>query len=191
MTDSPPPEPNDPLHDENGLRVGQWMQASGFHRLLGIQVEAARSGWCRASLVVTADLLNPFGITHGGVVFTLAEFAYGVAGNASGETAVGLMTSMTFPASSREGDRLTAEAREMATGSRTRHFQVEVRRTDGQVIGLFTGVLFRRGDPLSQWMTDAKPMPMPDIAPIATESGQPALGPESEPPSVEATRPPL
>ncbi|MBF0138473.1 MAG: PaaI family thioesterase [Magnetococcus sp. DMHC-1] len=155
----------DAIHDAQAMRVGQWMQASGFHRLLGIQVEGVRPGWCRASLVVTADLLNPFGITHGGVVFTLAEFAYGVAGNASGETAVGLMTSMAFPASSREGERLTAEAREMATGSRTRHFQVDVRRPDGQVIGLFTGVLFRRGDPLSQWMPDAKPVPMPDIGP--------------------------
>ncbi|MBF0425127.1 MAG: hotdog fold thioesterase [Magnetococcales bacterium] len=170
MTESPPSDVDGSTPDAGALQVGRWMQSTGFHRLLGIQVEAARPGWCRATLVVTADLLNPFGITHGGVVFTLAEFAYGVAGNASGETSVGLMTSMTFPASSREGDRLMAEAREMATGSRTRHFQVEVRRGDGQVVGLFTGVLFRRGDPLSQWMTDAKPMPMPDIAPIPFEA---------------------
>lgn len=50
-----------------------------FLKNLGIQVERAAEGNCRISAPVTPQVINPSGILHGGVTFTLADTGMGIA----------------------------------------------------------------------------------------------------------------
>ncbi|MBF0455320.1 MAG: hotdog fold thioesterase [Magnetococcales bacterium] len=135
------------------MKVGRWMEEGGFARLLGIEVVAARPGWCQVEMAVTDNHLNSVHITHGGATFALADFAFGLASNARGETAVGLTTTMSYPAASKRGDRLVAEAFEETRSKQTGNYRVEVRRqSDSVLVGLFSGTVFIRGDAVSQWM---------------------------------------
>ena len=130
-------------------RVGRWMEgADRFARLLGIRLDEVRPGYCRVVMAVTDDMVNGVGTTHGGATFTLADFAFAIAGNSHGRTAVALSTQMSYPAASRVGDTLTAEAFEESLGGRTGLYRIEVRRTDGELVGLFTGTVFRRSEPI-------------------------------------------
>jgi len=52
-------------------------QAGPFAQLLGIKFEELAGGRCRASLEVKHHLLNPHGIAHGGVTFSLADSVCG------------------------------------------------------------------------------------------------------------------
>ena len=52
-------------------------QAGPFAQLLGIKFEEMGGGRCRASLEVKHHLLNPHGIAHGGVTFSLADSVCG------------------------------------------------------------------------------------------------------------------
>jgi acyl-CoA thioesterase len=52
-------------------------QAGAFAQLLGIEFHELANGHCRASLEVKHHLLNPHGIAHGGVAFSLADSACG------------------------------------------------------------------------------------------------------------------
>jgi len=52
-------------------------QAGAFAQLLGITFEEMAAGRCVASLQVKQHLLNPHGIAHGGVTFSLADSACG------------------------------------------------------------------------------------------------------------------
>lgn len=52
-------------------------QAGPFAQLLGIRFEDMAGGRCRASLQVKQHLLNPHGIAHGGVAFSLADSVCG------------------------------------------------------------------------------------------------------------------
>ncbi|MBF0426498.1 MAG: hotdog fold thioesterase [Magnetococcales bacterium] len=141
---------------ERARRIAQWMiDAGSFATFLGIQVEEAAPGYCRAALLVREDMLNPLRLTHGGVTFTLADFAFGVACNSHGRATLGLSTTIAYPASSRAGDRLLAEAREESRGNRTGLYRVEVRRGDGTLVGLFQGTAFSTGDSVSRWMDDS------------------------------------
>jgi len=134
-------------------QIGHWLvQQDRFARLLGIELEAVEPGFCRVGLTVTGDMLNAVGLTHGGVTFTLADFAFAVASNSHGAVAVALSAQMNYPAASRQGDRLTAEAREDNRTGRTGLYTIEVRGTDERLVGLFTGTVFRRSDALSDWM---------------------------------------
>ena len=134
-------------------QIGHWLaQQDRFAKLLGIQLEQVRPGFCRVGLTVTGDMLNAVGLTHGGVTFTLADFAFAVASNSHGTVAVALSAQMNYPAASRQGDRLTAEAREESRTGRTGLYTIEVRGNDEKLVALFTGTVFRRSDSLSDWM---------------------------------------
>jgi acyl-CoA thioesterase len=51
--------------------------AGPFSQLLGITFHAFGEGRCKASLDIRHHLLNPLGIAHGGVAFSLADSASG------------------------------------------------------------------------------------------------------------------
>jgi phenylacetic acid degradation protein PaaD len=145
---------NQEIHSTpEAMEIGSWMQKGGFATMLGIKVEAARPGWCLVSMPLTEQHLNSVKITHGGASFSLADFAFGLASNAAGATAVGLNASMSYPAASKAGDCLIAEAVEETRSKQTGNYRVEVRRqSDNELVGLFTGTVFVRGDSVSQWM---------------------------------------
>ncbi|MES9843515.1 MAG: hydroxyphenylacetyl-CoA thioesterase PaaI [Candidatus Sedimenticola sp. PURPLELP] len=134
-------------------QIGRWMeQHDRYARLLGMQLEAVEAGYARVSMTVTADMLNSVGVTHGGVTFGMADFAFAVASNAHGTVAVALTAQISYPAAGREGDRLIAEAREESKTRRTGLYTVEVRTGEGRQVGLFTGTVFRRSDSVAEWM---------------------------------------
>lgn len=138
---------------DRSREIAEWMvKHDRLGRLLGMELEAVEPGYCRAAMQVTGDMLNSVGITHGGATFSLADFAFAVASNSHGQVAVALNASVSYPAASREGDRLTAEAREQSRTRSTAIYQVEVRRSDGELVALFTGTVFRRKDTLDEWM---------------------------------------
>ena len=52
-------------------------KAGAFAQLLGTSFDEMDVGCCKASLMVKQHLLNPHGIAHGGVAFSLADSACG------------------------------------------------------------------------------------------------------------------
>ncbi len=52
-------------------------QAGAFAQLLGIRFLEISKGRCTATLTIKEHLLNPLGIAHGGVTFSLADSACG------------------------------------------------------------------------------------------------------------------
>jgi len=65
---------------------------------------------------------------------------------------VALAAQISYPAASRQGERLIAEAREQNRTGRTGLYSVEVRTGEGQLVGLFTGNVYRRSDNVSDWI---------------------------------------
>jgi acyl-CoA thioesterase len=139
-------------------RVGHWMeQEDRLARLLGMELVSVAPGACQVRMEVQADMLNAVGLTHGGVTYALADFAFAVASNSHGTVAVALVTQMSYPAASRLGDTLMAEAREVSRGERTGLYAIEVRTARGKLVGVFSGTVFRRGEPIAQWMKPTNP----------------------------------
>ena len=118
---------------------------------LGIDVLDIRDGSATISMLLRADMVNGFGIAHGGMVFAFADTAFALACNpqAGGparqrETVtVAAGADMTFLSPALPGDRLTASAEHRAGSGRTGVYDVEVRATrpDGTsaVVALFRG----------------------------------------------------
>lgn len=132
--------------DEQGLAervVHSMIARDAFSRWLGIEVLAIapRRSTCR--LTVREEMVNGFGVTHGGIAFSLADSAFAFACNTSGTVTVSIENSITYPAPVAVGDVLTAVAREDASSGRLGYYSAEVTNQRGEVVALFRGTAFR------------------------------------------------
>jgi acyl-CoA thioesterase len=129
-------------------RVAATMMArDAFSQWLGIQIleTAPRRSTCR--MTVRAEMVNGFGVAHGGIVFSLADSAFAFACNTHGNVTVSIDNCITYPAPIRSGDVLTATATEEAASNRTSYYRAEVRNQRDEVVALFRGTAFKTNRP--------------------------------------------
>lgn len=117
-------------------------------RRLGIGIDVRAPGSVVASLEVTDDLANGFGVCHGGIVFTLADTAFAFACNAYNDETLSVSASIEWLKPSRAGDMLTATASEDAKSGRHGYYTVRVRNQDEELVAIFHGHSVSRGAPL-------------------------------------------
>lgn len=107
-------------------------------RALGMALEAVGPGFARIAMTVRGDMANGHGTAHGGMIFALADAAFAYACNSHGERAVAAHCAVTFLRPGRVGDRLVAEASEVAREGRSGLYDVTV-RADGRTVAAFRG----------------------------------------------------
>jgi len=103
-------------------------------RTLGIEFVDVRRGYCRLRLRLQAHMVNFQGFPHGGVIFTLADVAFGAACNSHGEPAVALSVTIDYLAAVTPEITLVAEAREVKQGRRAGFYEVTVATEDGRAV---------------------------------------------------------
>jgi acyl-CoA thioesterase len=113
-----------------------------YARAQGFELVAVEDDVIIVSLTVRPDQVNFLGGTHGGVLFSLADCAFSLASNAHGEPAVAIDTHLAITAASDIDETLTATAREMTRGRSLATYRVDVERSDGRTVALFTGTVF-------------------------------------------------
>ncbi len=133
--------------------VDKMMDGDYFSQWLGIRVESVSQGFCRISLTLRQEMLNGFGIAHGGIAFSLADSALAFASNSHNIKSLVLNTSMSFTTPAREGDVLTAVAEEVNLTKSTGIYDVSVTNQDGKKVAVFRGTVFRKGE---LWFPEAE-----------------------------------
>jgi acyl-CoA thioesterase len=106
---------------------------------LGMQIEAISPGYARVTMAVRNDMLNGFGLCHGGIITTLADTAFAFACNSHNELtlASGIFIEILNPG--HEGDRLLAEAREVTINGRLGLYDITVTNQHGKQVALMRG----------------------------------------------------
>ena len=114
-----------------------------FAEALGIQVLETKDTYAKVSMKVEKNHTNALGFTHGGVIFSLADYAFAQACNFGDNVAVAVQVSINFLKPSADGDVLTAEATRVSEGKTTGLYQVTVRKED-KPVALFTGLAYTK-----------------------------------------------
>lgn len=104
---------------------------------LGAVIEEASYGFARCSMDIQPRHCNALGIPMGGVMFTLADFAFAVASNQDGREVVTQASQITFLTPAR-GKRLTAAARQVKDGRKTCFFEITVTDDLGTEVAFVT-----------------------------------------------------
>ena len=115
-----------------------------FSRWMGMELLAIGEGFCSLRMRVRADMLNGFGVAHGGITFALADSAFAFACNSRGLHAVSVHCSIEHVAPVFEADELTAIAQEEHLGNSLSNYTIRVTRQEGSTVALFRGVAFRK-----------------------------------------------
>lgn len=106
---------------------------------LGMRLAAVGPGTARVVMTVRPDMLNGHQVCHGALVFALADSAFAFACNSYNDSTVAAAAAIDFLSSAREGDELTAEARELWRSARTGIYEITVFNQRGEHVALFRG----------------------------------------------------
>jgi len=123
--------------------VEKMMQEDRFSQWMGIEVIEVREGYSRIRMTIRPEMVNGFGIVHGGVTFALADSAFAFACNNRNDLSVALDTSINFTKQVLVGDQLTAEATELHYGKSTGLYQIAIQNQHQQLVAQFKGLCYR------------------------------------------------
>jgi acyl-CoA thioesterase len=128
--------------------VDKMMRDDLFSQWLGIEVIEIREGYSKIKMTVREEMINGFGIVHGGIAFSLSDSAFAFACNNRNNLSVALDTSINFTKPVHPGDILTAEAKEIHNGKSTGLYHITVTNQRDHTVALFKGTCFRTAKPL-------------------------------------------
>lgn len=128
--------------------VNHIMEHDKFSQWLGIEVLAVKEGYSKIKMLVREEMINGFGIVHGGIAFSLADSAFAFACNNRNNLSVALDTSINFTRAIQVGDTITAEAKESHNGRSTGLYFITITNQNNEQVAHFKGTCFRTGKTL-------------------------------------------
>lgn len=123
--------------------VQHMMQHDRFSQWLGIELLEIKEGYSCISMIIREEMVNGFGIIHGGVTFSLADSAFAFACNNRNQLSVALDTSINFIKPVQVGDTLTATATEIHNGKSTGLYQIDIINQNNHLVARFKGLCYR------------------------------------------------
>jgi len=124
------------------------MENDFFSQWMGVEVLDVKEGYSKIKMTIRKEMVNGFGIVHGGLPFSLADSAFAFACNNRNNLSVALDVTITFMKAVNVGDILTAEAKEIHNGRSTGVYLISVINQKNEQVALFKGTCFRTGKPL-------------------------------------------
>lgn len=119
------------------------LDRDAFTRWLGAELVAIAPGRCTLRMPVRDEMVNGFGVAHGGIVYSLADSALAFASNTNGRVTVSIENNIGYPLAVHPGNVLTAEAVEASAANRIAFYTVTVRNEAGVTVALFRGTVYR------------------------------------------------
>lgn len=123
--------------------VMHMMENDLFSQWLGIEVLQVSEGYSKIKMMVRKEMINGFGIVHGGIAFSLSDSAFAFACNNRNVLSVAWDTSINFIKPVNVGDELIAEAIEIHNGKSTGLYHISITNQHAHLVALFKGTCFR------------------------------------------------
>ena len=120
-----------------------------FNAHCGLKLDAAGPGWARITMTLVPEVLNPFGVAHGGAVSALIDSVAGTAvaaGTLPDDRIMGTIDLQVHYLERATGRELVAEGRMVRAGKAIAVATVEVHNDAGALVAIGTAT-FRLGAP--------------------------------------------
>ena len=131
-----------------GKVVDKMMDHDAFSQWMDVKVLDIKEGYSKIQMTIRKEMVNGFGIVHGGLPFSLADSAFAFACNNRNNLSMALDVTITFTKAVNVGDTLTAEAKEVHNGRSTGVYLITVINQKNEQVALFKGTCFRTGKTL-------------------------------------------
>ncbi len=128
--------------------VDQMFNNDSFSQWLGIERLDDGPGVSNLRMTVRDEMLNGFGIAHGGITYSLADSALAFASNAHGQHALSIDTSIAHLQPVKSGDVLSTTVEEISLSRKIGHYQIRILNQKNELVALFKGTVYRKS---SEW----------------------------------------
>ena len=128
--------------------VDRMMETDLFSQWMGVELITVKEGYSKIKMRVRKEMMNGFGVAHGGVTFALADSAFAFACNSDGKVTLALDVSISFPKAVKVNEELIAEAKQVNKTKRTGLYLVEVKNQAEELVALFKGTCYKTEKPL-------------------------------------------
>lgn len=128
--------------DHVAARLQHLSAEDNFVQWMGVELVSVAAGQVQIQMRVREDHLNFMGWAHGGVLFSFADTAFGLASNSHHHESVGVDAHIAYLSGVRIDDVLIGIATEISRTKRKGVYRVDVaREKDDVLIATFTGTV--------------------------------------------------
>lgn len=125
------------------LVVSEMMKKDAFSRWMQIQIIEIRDGYSHIAMKIRQEMLNGFGIVHGGILFSLADSAFAFSCNSDGKLTLALDTNISFLKSAKEGEVISAIGEKINATRKTGLYIVKIYNEQRELIAMFKGTSYK------------------------------------------------
>jgi len=120
------------------------LSSDAFSQWLGIEVLGSESGYCKIGMKIRDEMVNGFGVCHGGITYSLADSALAFASSSRGNISLALENNINYTKKVEVGDRLTAETEELQNGRTIGVYKVRIFNQKEELVAEFRGTVFKK-----------------------------------------------
>lgn len=134
------------MQDKSPLTVVEHlMHVDSFSQWLDIKILEVKEGYAKIAMMIRQEMVNGFGIAHGGIIFSFADSALAFACNNRNNLSLALECNISFLKQVNIGDELIAETTEIYNGNSTGVYSISIINQNNKQVALFKGTCFRKG----------------------------------------------
>lgn len=126
--------------------VSRMLENDAFSKWMGIQLLDVNEGSCKISCKIRNEMLNGFQVTHGGIVFSLADSALAFSAATYGRVSLAIDNSISFTKKTTLDDTLIALSECINITHKTGVFEVNVMNSKSELIAKMKATVFRTGE---------------------------------------------
>lgn len=132
------------LKESTPHKIVQYMlQNDPFSLWMGVELLEVWEGYCKISCPVKKEMMNGFDVTHGGILFSLADSALAFSSATYGRVALAIDNNISFLKQTVTGDTITAESECISLSHKTGVFQVRITNDKNELAALMKGTVYR------------------------------------------------
>jgi acyl-CoA thioesterase len=117
-----------------------------YSKWLGLTLVDVRPRRATVRATVRPEMVNGFGVGHGGIAYSIADSALAFASNTHGKVTMSVESTITYPKSVQVGDVLTAIAKSEVETNRLGFYRVTVRNQKDEIVALMRGTVYKTKD---------------------------------------------
>jgi acyl-CoA thioesterase len=121
--------------------VSFMLSNDAYSKWMQIKLNTINLGNCELQTTIHADMLNGFEILHGGITYSLSDSALAFAANSYGFKCVSIESSISHLRPVKNGDILTAHAKEINRGKTIGVYEVTILNQDDKKVSHFKGTV--------------------------------------------------
>ncbi|HOO28447.1 MAG TPA: PaaI family thioesterase [Lachnospiraceae bacterium] len=128
----------------------QVIEENEYMRLLGLEMLQLEKGYGKGRMPYKKMLTNPYGMLHGGSLYSLADIVCGTVASMSGQYVTTVNGSMNFMQPAINTEYVYCEAKAVREGEHLVVFDVLIKADDGRILDNGSFTFFYTGRYVSQ-----------------------------------------